>query len=221
MNRVILRNPKDGNNEWDRIDTGVTPVKDTLIIFDWDDTLAPTAWLNERGFPRNSTKVLTPEQIEVFDKLSTSVLNLLDTAQKLGRVMIITNSQAGWIEECICRFMPRLIPILSTIDIYSARSIFEDEYRGLPDVWKRKMFELEVDKVFGAADLRNVVSVGDGFSERLATISLGSKTTYAKSIKLYELPSPNDILMQLDFMTLYMKDIVLHMGSVDLLVSYI
>jgi hypothetical protein len=100
--------------------------------------------------------------------------------------------------------------------------MFEDDYTGLPDVWKRKMFELEVDNVFGAANtIRNVVSVGDGFSERLATISLGSKTTYAKSIKLYELPSPNDILMQLDFMRMNMKDIVLHMGSVDLLVGYI
>jgi hypothetical protein len=223
MNQIVLRNLRDGNREWDGKHTNVTPIKDTLIIFDWDDTLLPTTWIIKEGFLMNYAKVLTPEETTLFDNVSISVLKLLQTAQELGHTIIITNSQSGWLEESIGRFMPRLIPILSTLDIRYARTMFEKDNVGLPDIWKRKMFEIEVDNMFGSDTsniIRNVVSIGDGYSERLATASLRTKNTYAKNIKFYDIPGPNDTIKQVDFMIYSLKEIVMYMGNLDLILSY-
>ena len=72
----------------------------TVIIFDWDDTLIPTTFLipyqqliyqpPSRPLPQTISRRLT----EIDEHAS----KLLEKSKKHGQVLIITNAAAGWVE---------------------------------------------------------------------------------------------------------------------------
>ena len=85
----------------------------SIIIFDWDDTLLPTTFLTPGG---------------IFDELTEAV--------EKGNVHIITNAGRGWVEYSAKRFYPSILPILSKIKIISARRQYEKVFPGNSRQWK-------------------------------------------------------------------------------------
>jgi hypothetical protein len=69
----------------------------SLIIFDWDDTLLPTTFLTQGG-TYNENIILTDSDQKEFEKLEKTALNLLNIAISKGDVYIITNAGLGWVE---------------------------------------------------------------------------------------------------------------------------
>ena len=191
----------------------IAPVGQSIIIFDWDDTLQPTTWLLRKGLLPGS--VLSTGVLEMFDELSGEIIKVLEYAKTFGRVVIITNSEKGWVSECAGAFMPKIVPVLKTIEAYSARN------EKLPaEAWKKKAFKREMYKTYGRSDLqRNVVSIGDSLHERLALDSIKGPTTYAKNILFLPTPEPRILIQELKSLLHFMTQIVLFRGDTDLAIE--
>lgn len=92
-----------------------------LVFLDWDDTLFPTTDLFERwGLPRRPPKGVREEdayQEELrreMKKWQSAVQEYLEMACLLtDRCVIVTNSVRPWVETCVERFAPNLLPLFN------------------------------------------------------------------------------------------------------------
>jgi len=169
----------------------------SLIIFDWDDTLLCTSFLTPNGL-FNEDLILTDKDQEKLAKLEFSVLRLLTAAQAKGDTYIITNAAPGWVEYSAERFYPSVKKILDKITIISARGDYENKYPGDSRMWKIQAF-LNMQKYFNYNLVTNIICLGDSFIEMEAAHVLASKFTQAfiKTIKFRESPKPEELNKQL------------------------
>jgi hypothetical protein len=168
-----------------------------LFIFDWDDTLLPTSFLNKEEIINNED--LPEEYIELFSILEESVLNILNLSLKKGDVYIITNSSIGWVQFSAEKYYPKLKSIINKINIISARNEYEDSYPGEAKLWKQKAF-LNLKNKINLNLATNIICVGDSIFELEAGKILASKinNSFIKTIKLKQNPCPEDLVKQLD-----------------------
>lgn len=107
---------------------------ETVILFDWDDTLCPTTHLsddirqkwNEVGpcFTKEqddtSCEDETPTQCLLMGELEqheNTVMALLRLAVTMGQVVIVTLAEVGWVEVSCRHFMPRVKALLKELEI--------------------------------------------------------------------------------------------------------
>lgn len=99
----------------------------TIILFDWDDTLCPSNWIRENR-PTLSFFKPAPSD-EKFQRplreLQKQVEATLKLAMKMGKVIIVTNAMEPWVETSCRNFLPSLVPIVMQIPVIYARSIFD------------------------------------------------------------------------------------------------
>lgn len=69
----------------------------TLIIFDWDDTIFPTHWFKQE---RKKAKVVQPsiEDCLIIEELCQAVIDLLNISMEHGHPVMITNSRRPWVD---------------------------------------------------------------------------------------------------------------------------
>ena len=75
-----------------------TQKKNTIIFFDWDDTLIPSSFLAENGLRLDSEQHHLDQYIDELKSLEKCVKTVLTMAQKLGKVIIVTNAENGWVQ---------------------------------------------------------------------------------------------------------------------------
>jgi len=163
----------------------------TVLIFDWDDTLlCSTAVRSQQwGF-------------EQLKELELAIKAILRTAMTLGETLIVTNGNATWVEDSARRFLPGLIPLLSQLRVVSARALYEDRYPGDPFMWKHAAFEhlLTKERHFSSEPGLNLVALGDQFPEIDAAWHIGQViggSSLVKTVKFREAPSVAELLGQL------------------------
>lgn len=64
------------------------------------------------------------------------------------QVIIITNSDDGWVKYSCERYIPRLLPVIARYRIVSARTQYECFYPSQPLCWKAAAFAHEVNECF-------------------------------------------------------------------------
>lgn len=121
-----------------------------VLIFDWDDTLCPSSFVDRCKV--ESYRDLPIENQRVIDNLGECAAECLEAASKYGQVIIITNSDDGWVKYSAERYMPNLLPVLPKYRIVSARTAYEKFYPGQPLCWKAAAFAHEVNETFMLAD---------------------------------------------------------------------
>ena len=178
---------------------------DTVLIFDWDDTLLPTTWLHKTGIIQGGP---TSEHITILEAISTSVITLLTEAQKYGTVKIVTNAEKGWVESSCRKFLPRCSSLLTSIPIFSARGTYEWLYPESPYMWKILAFQIVT------INYSQVISIGDNNAERHAVKELNDSFR-TKSVKLEETPSMETFTKQLEALPTVLADLVAHDGDLD------
>jgi hypothetical protein len=190
---------------------------ETLIIFDFDDTLFPTSWLQGQGL-FCAEAVLSEDQEDQLRMLGERTLPMLHMAMRLGKVVIVTNAMDGWVETCFAKMMPSLVQVFDKIKVVSARSKYEEQSAD-PSEWKRLAFEFEVELLeFAGAIQFNVVSLGDSLHEQLAVQSLSEKrapSCHGKSVKFLPAPTIDQLRAEHDFVVLTLLDVVQHSGNLD------
>jgi len=203
------------------------PDPDTVIIFDWDDTLLASSFLSSRGYRLDSEMEKTAEHEAVeqqLKELESAVCSLLTMALTYGAVHIVTNAETGWVQLSAQKFMPGLLPMLSKVQILSARSTFEPAHPDSPLKWKFFAFQEKLSGHFTHAEYKscggkkNVISLGDSHVEREAVraVTRAMPSTRCKSVKFAERPSTEQLRRQLELVTNCFHYITHHDGDLDL-----
>lgn len=99
----------------------------TIILFDWDDTLCPSNWIRENRPALSFFKPAPNEERyqRPLRELQGHVEATLNLAMRMGKVIIVTNAMEPWVETSCRNFLPGLMPIVSQIPVIYARSIFD------------------------------------------------------------------------------------------------
>jgi hypothetical protein len=162
----------------------------TLIVFDWDDTLCPSHWIraNRPALQFFSPAPNDPKFQKPLGEVADIVVNILNTAAELGQVVIVTNAQVNWVQTSCQNFLPKVAPVIEKhkCGIVYARAKFEldppspanrrgsankFEYNGninCPQTWKEDAFRGEITKFYSRysnQSWKNVISVGDQVCE--------------------------------------------------------
>ncbi|CAE7227065.1 URA1 [Symbiodinium natans] len=145
--------------------------EDTVLIFDWDDTMLPSSWLSEQSLSLDEASHVSLEQEAQLAVLAQTAAETLRVAKRYGKVVLVTNAECGWIELSCQKFMPSLYPHLEDVTLFSARSTYEGQGMAAPFQWKYLAFETEICNYYESMTsdrLKNVISFGDSFHEREA-----------------------------------------------------
>lgn len=234
MHRVGNASDCIGEPLWECVKSALLGMQgSSLLIFDWDDTLLPTSALEDAGYLGNGSEEnqLMPTNVRsngssnaacgfVAHELAACDLaasRVVRAAQELGIVLIVTNSNHGWVHATAARFLPELAKELARIPVISARSIFEPQGICLQQ-WKVLCFERIVQcfnsRSVGAVDVCSLVSIGDSIDEEEATMAIAQRCLcYAKALKLTERPNMCTVTQQLVFCLNHLSKMSVYSGN--------
>jgi hypothetical protein len=200
---------------------------ETLLIFDWDDTILPSTWLNQQGLRLDPDSQPTAWHQERLHEVALNAIEVFNMAKTFGTVVLVTNAERGWIELSCQKFMPALYPSLGSIPIVSARTTYETAALQNPLDWKLLAFENEIKRFYGAECLavhekrKNIVSLGDSFHEREALLrtTAGLPGCRPKSVKFVERPDISQIVNQHALVLSCFNQLADHDGPFDLRIN--
>lgn len=192
----------------------------TVIVFDWDDTLLASSFLSGKGY-RLDTEIEKSAEVDgQLRELEQAVSQVLTLAMKCGHVFVVTNAETGWVQLSAQKFLPGLVPLLSKIKVISARSTFEKQHPESPLKWKFCAFQESLTSVYGFESKchKNVISFGDSHVEREAVraVTRGLPNAKTKSVKFAERPSMEQLRRQIELVTNCFSYILSHDGDLDL-----
>jgi hypothetical protein len=102
-----------------------TSADQTIIFYDWDETLFPTETiLRDWGLevPRKSERMLTAAQENDLKAWRKSLREVLEKARSLSsNVCIVTNATRPWVDDSVKEFAPELIDFINTFTKVYAR----------------------------------------------------------------------------------------------------
>jgi hypothetical protein len=217
--------PMDDSEEEGDTEVGASHfgIDETILIFDWDDTVLPSSWVQEKGLKLDRESQPTQKQQEDLAELARLASETLRLAKQMGTVLLVTNAERGWIELSCQKFMPELLPSLENVKLLSARSAYEPSYGSSPLEWKLRAFESEIGRIFAAGEesdarRKNVVSIGDSAHEReaLIRVTAGIPNCRTKSLKFVERPGVEQLCKQHALVARCFSRIVHHDGNLDL-----
>jgi len=95
----------------------------TIIIFDWDDTLMPSSWIrdsplvDEAGRLRDTAEAdpAIQRQLHIFVE---QVLCVLALALDLGKVVIVTNARRPWVDMSCRTFLPEARALMRRVPVF-------------------------------------------------------------------------------------------------------
>ncbi|CAJ1349279.1 unnamed protein product, partial [Effrenium voratum] len=196
--------------------------EETLFIFDWDDTVLPSSWVQGQGLRLDESSEVLAWHREQLSQVAAAAAETLRLAKQLGTVVLITNAERGWIELSCQKFLPTLFPVLESVKVLSARTTYESSGYSSPLDWKVNAFAAEVARIYNHEDRRkNVLSLGDSVHEREALLRATSKMSNcrSKSLKFVERPDISQICKQHSLVCSCFERIVHHDGNLDLCIK--
>jgi hypothetical protein len=205
-------------------DVNKIPVRETFFVFDWDDTVLPSTWLQKRGLRLDVASQPSEDQRQMLAEVAHAAGRTLRAARQHGTVVLVTNAERGWIELSSQKFLPTLAPMLENMKLVSARTTYEGPQCSSPLDWKLHAFEAEITRYYGqdvlndAASRKNVLSLGDSVHEREALLQATSSSPncFSKSLKFVERPDISQICKQHELIVNSFEQIVNHEGHLDL-----
>jgi len=200
-------------------------MEETVFIFDWDDTVLPSTWVQRQGLRLDEGSSVNACQREQLAEVANLAAETIRLAKQHGRVVFVTNAERGWIELSCQKFLPTLAPSLENVKLLSARTTYECARNASPLEWKLRAFEDEIARNYGGVEAlvdpsrrKNVLSLGDSVHERdallRATTSLPN--CCSKSLKFAERPDLSQICKQHSLVISCFERIVHHDGNLDL-----
>jgi hypothetical protein len=187
--------------------------EETIILFDWDDTICPTTALNE-------DYTMQPDS-ESMQELMNQAKKTLERAREVAaEVVVVTNATEGWVETSCENWLPGLRPILDMLEFASARSTWEPKGVKTPTGWKAAAFEERIRRFYSRypqQSWKNVIVIGDACYEHEALSHVASlapqgpnKRCRAKSVKFAQRPSVELLARELQMLREGFDDIVNH-----------
>jgi hypothetical protein len=219
---------------------------DTVIIFDWDDTLFPTWFVSEVVVPclptnTSSDSVLPDDSpfAEALVRHAHIVRQLLSTAREIGRVGIVTLAQRPWVLSSARRFWPGIdfkqilqdleIPIIYARECLRKPVISqakEEEGVNIFTIAKQAAMIKVLKKLYGKRPWTNIISIGDSIVERDAITELlwghdqeSDRTPRCKTVKLMEEPSTEQLGAELVLLCKWLRSLASHQEDFDVVMD--
>lgn len=168
----------------------------TIVIFDWDDTLFPTSFLSVVGFDKVQSEAKIQSSLSKIDKC---VCRLLQKALRVGRTCIVTNAMKNWVETSSEMYLPLTYGLIrkNEISVISARAQYEKSYPNDPKRWKHEAF-LDIKESLENSVFTNIICAGDSTIELEAAKHLSKVLDQAilKTIKLKQSPTLEELSKQ-------------------------
>ncbi|KAF4671745.1 hypothetical protein FOL47_001243 [Perkinsus chesapeaki] len=178
----------------------------SIIVFDWDDTILPTSWLERQRLLQIGNLRMRPAQARLLSTLCDVVMTTINIAASYGQLMIITNAAPGWVEASCQQFMPSLLPFVRSVPIHAR------PFNALMTTWKVDAFNRECC----TPAVGGVVSLGDGPIERQACLRLIEHNKRVKSVKFRECPNIIQLINEHELLHLRLRDLLSHDADLDL-----
>ena len=189
---------------------------DSLIIFDWDDTLFPTSWTVKNGVDLTQTYKIS-NYISHFANLDNLISSILTKSSKYGKTIIITNAVVKWVHTTLV-VLPKTKKIIDDkIIIISARELNQNTYPNEIDKWKSTTFK-HINK---GHNFKNIMSIGDAEYEFNALVDLYDINAYLKNkllktVRLVRDPSFTILVDQLGVLDKSIVKIIVACKHMDL-----
>lgn len=199
----------------------------TIIIFDWDDTLCPsTTCMRQHNLSVLGARP-EGEVVRLLEDLTREAKVLLEQAAELAeKVVVVTNAEEGWVDLSCKAWLPGLQETIASCEVASARSTWEPRGVSSPAGWKARAFEDVIDKFYSKyqhQSWKNIISIGDAPHEREALSRVmrwapchRGKKCRSKSVKLVLRPSIEQLTRELQMLRESLKEIVWHDDDLDL-----
>lgn len=167
--------------------------RQTVIIFDWDDTLFPTTYVRDDmelawQKPMREQQLDSKEKADITKKLEEcekNVIKLIKQASGLGKVILVTLARSPWVTQSCRNFFPKcgaLIEEMKVPVVYAQTGIQVDydkmqmkSNEEIERFWsgiKGKAIASEVKQFYSQYEgqsWKNIISIGDSDFERLGT----------------------------------------------------
>lgn len=207
--------------------------KETLFMFDWDDTLWATSYL-----ALTSDEKLKQEPMKNLERYMHSVETTLRLAATMGKVVIVTMSSNGWVYDCIrpdkverLRQLIRElgIDVVEAPTLATARELRQSagNDRDASHYLKTRAMQTVIKAFYEKKSWKNIISIGDSEAERLALQDVvfrrlqkdrdgGSKNCRCKTVRLASKPTLEDLTNELNAIAQWLPTLANHDGDLDL-----
>ena len=181
----------------------------SILIFDWDDTLLCSSYLIKHNYFMDETNERKLNKYkDKLVKLENYVYTLLVTAIQYGDTYIITNASYGWVEFSAQKYYPKVVSLFNSLQIISARHIYEKDYPNNGALWKYCTF-INVANLYDKQRVTNIIAFGDSDYELEAANKMGTlfNEAFVKTVKFQKEPKPEAIVQQLNLVIQQINDI--------------
>mmetsp|Transcript_50897 Transcript_50897/g.95212 ORF Transcript_50897/g.95212 Transcript_50897/m.95212 type:complete len:318 (-) Transcript_50897:511-1464(-) len=215
----------------------------TCIVFDWDDTLMPTSFLDDlermmpkKGFGRQPSKQSGLSKdcpcYGAMERHASRVRSILRTARSCGHVAIVTMAERPWVFESAMEYLPGLDleALLSELDI---PVLYGPEFMGSTpvvvaqddsvDVYVASKCAAMLDFLKPSVDSPcNLISIGDSTIEKdaakHASLACGTPASpsLCKTVKLMTDPSLKELSCELETLQVWLEPLAKHLRPIDL-----
>ena len=192
----------------------ILPFSRTLLIFDFDDTLFCTKYFDTFSicysdiFDYNiSLEESHPKLNKELKELEKTIINIFTKLLMNYDIVIISNANLKWIENCLTHFLRELKEYITenNIKIYSAKNMYSKIVKNSNE-WKTKCFKKVVKELY-ENEINNldltVISIGDNNDEKRAVFKLTKEPIFRKLtpkfIHMISFPSAASIILQLKY----------------------
>jgi len=215
--------------------------EDTVVIFDWDDTLFPTWFVTEvvnpcLADPQSDNLPADSPFIEPLRSHGQTVQKVLEAARSNARVAIVTLAQRPWVLNSAAKYLPDLdfeallehlqIPVIYARECLKRHMIQQGSNEDGLCLWtmaKQAAMKKALKKLYGKAPWMNVLSIGDSTVERNALTELLwiahdedlGRSPCCKTIKLMDDPSVEQLNAQLIMLSMWMQQLAAHGQDFD------
>lgn len=158
-----------------------------LFIYDFDDTLFPSFCYVKH--------IINYNDFQLFLTIDQIIFDLLEYTHSLGHIIILSDGDSGWLREVVShlpktkKFINNNIPVISTVIYYADRN--------RKDVINYK-YDFIVNNI-NINNYKNVLLIGDGPSEKNASIKLMKNFNNIKHIEFKYQPLLNEWISEIKF----------------------
>lgn len=207
-------------------------LSETVIFFDWDDTLCPSSVLSKLGFNKSFFKAHNSlDRKEIGMQLQGALNKHSEVAQELlrasaahGKVVVVTLAIQDWLQATIQQFLPSLGSVMEELGvevIYARKSLPKHRLRNA--VMDDLDLGVEMKKAAIIASLRkhqkmsssrsilNLISIGDSLAERHALMDVTYSSwpsSVCKTIKLADEPQLESLTAELQQLGSYLQALI-------------
>jgi hypothetical protein len=171
----------------------ISSKKETIFLFDWDDTLMCTTFVLSKVQP------LSEEEIKITTNLGEKVTIFLEKCSKCGKIIIMTNSSKEWLKKTSEQYLKIKESFFSNIKIISTRDLFLKN-----DIKKEKWKEMALNELLKKSgdNIENLICASDSEEDinLFKNISKLREEINVSTIKFKSKPSPQIMIREIDYL---------------------